>query len=105
MDVDSLVQWYFDLKPLIDKAYGELGYSDSNFTVTLQTAIDRVLDMQIPESSPELIRPSVMFKYKDQKLEKLSDADKLLLRIGKDNLLVLKSLLLKINEKIDAKKN
>ena len=99
-DSESLVNWYGELKPLIDKAYAELGYPDENFTQVLQDAITRVLDMEIPKQPIELIRPSVMYRYKDSELEALSDADKLLLRIGKENLLVLKSVLLEISEKL-----
>lgn len=100
IDSDLLVQWYVELKPLIDQAYGELGYPDEEFTEVLHTAITRVLDMEIPKEQIELVRPSVMYKFKDQDIEQLSDADKLLLRIGKDNLLVIKSVLLEINEKL-----
>lgn len=100
IDSDLLVQWYVELKPLIDQAYGELGYPDKEFTEVLHTAITRVLDMEIPKEQIELVRPSVMYKFKDQDIEQLSDADKLLLRIGKDNLLVIKSVLLEINEKL-----
>ncbi|XQW86083.1 DUF3014 domain-containing protein [Thalassotalea piscium] len=100
IDSDLLVQWYVELKPLIDEAYSELGYPDEEFTEVLHEAITRVLDMEIPKETLELERPSVMYKFKDQDIESLSDADKLLLRIGKDNLLVIKSVLLEINEKL-----
>jgi len=87
MDSDSLVQWYMEIKPLIDEAYNELGYED-DFTNTLQDAITRVLDMELPKSAMNLIRPSVMYKFADQEIEGLPQADKLLLRLGKDNLLI-----------------
>ncbi|MGB1262725.1 MAG: DUF3014 domain-containing protein [Cognaticolwellia sp.] len=100
MDSDTLVQWYLELKPLIDQAYEELGYPDDDFTQVLHDAITKVLDMEIPKNQPELARPSVMYKYKDESLESLDDAEKLLLRLGKENLLVIKSVLLEINEKL-----
>lgn len=100
MDSEMLVQWYGELKPLIDQAYAELGYPEQDFTDKLQNAITKVLDMEIPKTQPELERPSVMYKYKDESLESLDDAEKLLLRIGKENLLVIKSVMLEINEKL-----
>ncbi|AWB56933.1 DUF3014 domain-containing protein [Colwellia sp. Arc7-D] len=100
MDSEMLVQWYIELKPLIDQAYGELGYPDQDFTDKLHNAITKVLDMEIPKTQPELERPSVMYKYKDESLESLDDAEKLLLRLGKENLLVIKSVMLEINEKL-----
>ncbi|PCH95575.1 MAG: hypothetical protein COB83_08195 [Gammaproteobacteria bacterium] len=104
MDSESLVQWYSDIKPLIDEAYQELGYED-DFTNTLQDAITRVLDMELPKSSMALIQPSVMYKFANPKLEALPDTDKLLLRLGKDNLLVIKSVLLELHEKLAQQKN
>jgi hypothetical protein len=104
VDSESLVQWYLEVKPLIDEAYSELGYED-DFTNTLQDAITRVLDMELPKSSMALIQPSVMYKFANPQLEALSDADKLLLRLGKDNLLVMKSVLLELHEKLAQQQN
>lgn len=104
MDSESLVQWYSEIKPLIDEAYNELGYDD-DFTNTLQDAITRVLDMELPKSSMALIQPSVMYKFADPELEGLPDTDKLLLRLGKDNLLVMKSVLLELHEKLAQQEN
>ncbi len=100
IDTETLVQWYVEMKPLIDEAYEELGYPDDEFTDALQDAITRVLDMEIPKQPVVLTRQSVMYKYADADLEKLDDTDKLLLRLGRENLLVIKSILLEINEKL-----
>ncbi len=106
MDSESLVQWYFEIKPLIDQAYSELGYGDDDFTQTLQDAITRVLDMELPSKpSMTLVRPSVMYQFSDADLESLPESDKLLLRLGKDNLLVMKSVLLELHEKLAQQKN
>ena len=102
VDSTTLVNWYIEAKPLIDEAYGELGYEE-DFTYTLQDAIARVLDMELPKSSMAITRTSVMYKYQDPALEALADSDKLLLRIGKENLLIIKSVLLEINEKLAKK--
>lgn len=104
MDSESLVQWYSEIKPLIDEAYSELGYED-DFTSTLQDAITRVLDMELPKTSMALIQPSVMYKFADPELEALPDTDKLLLRLGKENLLVMKSVLLELHEKLAQQEN
>lgn len=95
---EKLAQWYVELKPLIAEAYEEIGYPDDNFTDTLQDAIVRVLDMELPKQDVALVRPSVMFKYADEELESLPASDKLLLRIGKDNLLIIKSFLLEFSD-------
>ena len=74
MDSNSLVQWYFEVKPLIDEAYKELGYED-DFTNTLQDAITRVLDMELPNSPMTLIQPSVTYKFSNHNLESLADTN------------------------------
>lgn len=104
VDSTTLVNWYIDMKPLIDEAYRELGYEE-DFTYTLQDAITRVLDMELPKSAMEVTRTSVMYKFQDPQLEALDDSDKLLLRIGKENLLIIKSVLLEINEKLAQRVN
>lgn len=99
VDSTTLVNWYIDMKPLVDEAYSELGYEE-DFTLTLQDAITRVLDMELPKSAMDVTRTSVMYKFQDPQLEALDDSDKLLLRLGKENLLIIKSVLLEINEKL-----
>lgn len=95
---ERLAAWYVELKPLINEAYAELGYPEQDFSETLQDAIVRVLDMELPKQDVKLVRPSVMFKFEDAELEKLPEAEKLLLRIGKDNLLIIKSFLLEFSD-------
>lgn len=100
MESETLVSLYFEVKPLVDEAYAELGYPDDDFTEVLLDAITRVLDMELPKDDLALVRPSVMYKFKSKEIESLDDTDKLLLRIGKDNLLILKSVLLEFSEKL-----
>jgi len=100
VDNDSLISWYHEIKPLIDQAYAELGYPDDDFTDVLQSAITRILDAELPKSELKIIRSSVMYKYQDPEIEALDDVDKLLLRLGKENLLIIKSALLEFSEKL-----
>jgi hypothetical protein len=46
-----------------------------------------------------------MYKFANPQLEALPASDKLLLRLGKDNLLVMKSVLLELHEKLAQQKN
>lgn len=102
VETDKLVSWYLEAKPLVDEAYAELGYPDTDFTETILVAIERVLESDIMQSTPELVRPSVMYKFADERLESMSEADKLLMRLGKDNLVMLKATLLEVDEKLKA---
>ena len=100
IDSESFAELYLEMKPLINQAYSELGYPDQDFTDVLQEAIVRVLDMELPEQEMTLVRPSVMYEFENETLESLPESDKLLLRIGRENLLVLKSVLLEFSDKI-----
>ena len=103
MDSDKLVDWYIEIKPLLNEAYAELGYPEDDFTETVQAGIARVLDAEMPKEELKIVRPSVMYKYEDEEIEALDDVDKLLLRLGKENVLVIKSILLEFSEKLDEK--
>jgi len=95
---EKLAAWYVELKPLIIEAYEELGYPEQDFTPVLQEAITRILDMEIPKEDIELVRPSVMYKFKASHIESLPETDKLLIRIGRENLLIIKSFLLEFSD-------
>ena len=86
LDVDGMAKAYRQLKPLIDKAYRELGYPDRKFDATLAKAIDRLLATPVPGETVEL-RPAVKsFRYADANLESLSPPQKQLLRLGPKNM-------------------
>lgn len=99
---ETLAIRYNEIKPLFESAYAELGYPDKSFDDVVKSCIDRVLDMPVPVSSPILIRPNVMFEYQDNNLEQLNAADKLLLRIGKENLLQLKAFALTLDNQLNS---
>ncbi|OUS25700.1 hypothetical protein A9Q98_12030 [Thalassotalea sp. 42_200_T64] len=96
----TVVETFFAIKPLFEQAYGELGYPKKDFQQVLQQALDRVLDLQVPAQQPLLNQPNVVFKYHNLQYEELSDADKLLLRLGKENLLQVKAIALEIDNQL-----
>ncbi len=100
-DPETLIAKYDEVKPLFEEAYAELGYVDKSFDDVLKVCIERVLDMPVPAQSPALVRPNVIYQYQDAELEQLSQADKLLLRIGKENLLQLKAFVLTLSNQFN----
>lgn len=95
IDVDNFVNLYSLLTPLIDEAYSEVGYPVGSFNITFDKAIDHVLETPIIHYKLEVESPSVMYKYSDKHLESLPDTQKLMLRMGPDNL---QSIQLKLSE-------
>ncbi|KZN39412.1 hypothetical protein N480_00855 [Pseudoalteromonas luteoviolacea S2607] len=86
MSTAQLVRLYEQYKPLISEAYEEIGYNGSEFDYTLQEALGELLETPIPESSLPLIQESVTYKYAYAEWEQLSDAQKLFLRMGPENM-------------------
>ncbi len=79
-----LAQYYHAWRPLLDKAYAELGNKGS-FDNRVHLAIQRILAVKSLPAEPQLVRPSVYYKYADPKLEAASDIEKLMWRLGPDN--------------------
>jgi hypothetical protein len=93
IDKAALAKFYRWSQPLWQQAYNELGNAEVAFNKVTITALDRLLSAPDIEGDIVLTRPSVMFKYADPNLEKLSDSDKLMLRLGPDNRRILKAAL------------
>ncbi|MBT4160634.1 MAG: DUF3014 domain-containing protein [Gammaproteobacteria bacterium] len=85
IDARRASEFYHLLRPLVQKAYGELGYGDRSFDDVLFEAIGRLLETPVLDGPVRLSRPVVMFKYEDEKLESLSPAQKQLIRMGPRN--------------------
>ncbi|MBQ4837089.1 MULTISPECIES: DUF3014 domain-containing protein [Pseudoalteromonas] len=86
MSTAQLVRLYEQYKPLINEAYEEIGYNGGEFDYTLQEALGELLETPIPESNLPLIQESVTYKYAYAEWEQLSDAQKLFLRMGPENM-------------------
>lgn len=86
MSTAQLVRLYEQYKPLISEAYEEIGYNGNEFDYTLQEALGELLETPIPESNLPLIQESVTYKYAYAEWEQLSDAQKLFLRMGPENM-------------------
>ena len=83
--VDKLAYYIEQWLPLFDQAYQELG-SAGNFRERALLALDQLISAEaLPQESVALVRPSVMYKYADVRLESASDIQKLMWRLGPKN--------------------
>jgi hypothetical protein len=87
LDTQKVVQTYKVLKPLFQQAYRELGYPKKDFQDTLMRAIIVLLltpavQGDIPLEEEER---GINYRFADQELEGLMDAQKHLIRMGPDN--------------------
>lgn len=96
LNTNECVSLYRELKPLIQKAYIELGYPDKDFQDTLHLAIVELLETPVVEGDIMLERKVVTYRIVDPKLEQLSAAQKHLLRMGPENVRKVQEKLLEI---------
>lgn len=85
LDTEGSVELYRQLEPLLDEAYRELGYPDTDFDDTLERAIRRLLRTPVPPEDSPLVENVRSYAYRDPTLENLTDAQKVLLRMGPEN--------------------
>ncbi len=86
LDTTGSVQLIGQLEPLFDQAYADLGYPQGNFRATLIEAIDALLAVPVRETPIELKAKITSYEFSDPKLEKLTAAQKHLLRMGPNNI-------------------
>lgn len=92
-------EYYRAWLPLLEEAYADLGKSD-NFDERVHAAIERVLAVDPLATTPELARPNVFYTYADPRLEKATDLEKLMWRLGPDNLARLQNYLREVQAQL-----
>jgi hypothetical protein len=100
IDAKTLVSFYRGLEPLFQQSYEELGQPDASFNTRLREVIEHLLQTPTPRGEIALVQPSVLYRYADERLEKLSAGQKLLIRMGVDNATVVKGKLREIQAEL-----
>ena len=100
VETQRLIDLYVRFYPLFQEAYESLGHGDDYFNDRLVEIIDHLL--AIPESVGDvaLVKPEAVYLFEDEDLEKRSAGQKLLLRIGSANALVITDKLQEIRDAI-----
>lgn len=100
IDTDVFIEQYEILKPLIANAFAEISRPDADFDNTLNDAIELIIATPIITEPIKVNSPSVAYTYADPELEALNGAQKLMLRMGPDNLIKIKKTLKRIQERL-----
>jgi hypothetical protein len=96
IDAPGAARLYGLLKPLIEEAYREIGGPERSFDATLTRAIRRLLATPIADT-PAAIEPyGATYRFADEQLEALSQAEKQLVRMGPRNARVVQAKLREI---------
>jgi hypothetical protein len=88
----KLAAYYRQWSPTLEKAYTELGM-DGNFHAHFVSLVDRALATPTLSKPPKLSQPHVLYTYSDEELEQASDLNKLMWRLGPDNMAKLQAYL------------
>jgi hypothetical protein len=86
LDARGTARLYATLKPRIQEAYQELGYSANDVDDAMKRAIAELLGTPIVEGRVAVNHPSVSYTFADSRLESLSAAQKQFLRMGPRNM-------------------
>lgn len=91
IDTPKLVALYVRFYPLFQQAYVDLGYPNGYFNDRLVEVIDDLLAAPDVQAPVKLVRPKVFYLYADPDLESRSAGQKILMRMGHDNAMRVKS--------------
>jgi hypothetical protein len=85
LDTDALVEVFDRFRPLLEEAYGLLGYEAEAMDNALIRGLDRIIDAPVVEGRIEVRKVEAVYKYEDPNLEQLPKLHKQLLRMGPTN--------------------
>jgi len=102
IDAARLVAIYVRFYPLFQRAYEELGFPNAYFNDRLVQAIDDLLAAPEPSGPIKLVQPMVLYEFADPKLEARSAGQKIMIRIGRDHAVTVKTKLREIRRLVAA---
>jgi len=98
MSTDDLIEIMNTYRSTLEAKFAEISAPNTTFNSALLKAIDELLDTPIVPLPIEVYSDSVMFKFKDDKLESLSAPQKQLIRTGPENTRRIKDVLRKLKD-------
>lgn len=103
VEPDELLEIYDTYKETIVEKYNEISRPGANFDSTLINAINELLDTPKVPVPIEVFSESVMFKFKDPRIEALSAPQKQLIRTGPENMRRIKEILRSLRDELEAR--
>ena len=100
LDAAAVAKLYRTLSPLLAEAYRDLGYPSRDFDATLARAIDELISTPIPQGEVALVPKVSSYEFADPSLEKLSPAQKHLVRMGPANARTIQRKLTEIRDEL-----
>lgn len=101
LDIGATVRLYYEMEPLLEEAYTELGDPSRTFAETLDRAVLRLLETPVPDTEPALEAHLLTYRYVDPDLESIDEASKHLMRLGPENAARVKNKLRFLRDALD----
>jgi len=96
VDAAQLVAIYVRFYPLFQRAFEDLGFPNAYFNDRLVQAIDDLLAAPELSGPIKLVQPMVLYEFADPKLEARSAGQKIMIRIGREHAVTVKTKLREI---------
>ena len=96
LDADAAVAIYRELEPAIHDARQDVAWHRGDFEDRLRQAIDHLLEVNVPAGAIEVERRTMTYAFASDEHERLSDAQRQLLRMGRENALAVQDKLREI---------
>jgi hypothetical protein len=99
---DAAVRLFQQLMPLFEDAHRQLGFPPGTFGVTMATALDNLLAVQLPDGVPAVELDVQTYLLSDPALEAWAPIEKQLLRLGPENAMRVQSKLRELRDGLVA---
>jgi hypothetical protein len=100
ISTDRLTKAYLRIYPLLEEAYREMGYPKGYFHDRMIAVLDHLLATPEIKGPIPLVKHITQYRYADPKLESLSAGQKILLRMGSENVGRVKAVLHRLREQL-----
>ena len=100
---EDLAELYVRYYPLLQQAYEELGYPSRQFHDRAMEVIAHLLETPEVRGPIRLVRPHVLYKYADPGLEARSVGQKAMIRMGPQNVAIIKAKLSELERALQAR--
>lgn len=91
IDADDAVEILRTLGPELETAQRDIAWHRGSFEDRLRQAVDHLLEVEVPGGPIEVERRTRTYSYADDRLERLSDAQRQLVRMGPANAAVIQA--------------
>ena len=103
LTTEALVAVYKHFYPLFQQQYENLGYPGKYFNDRVVEMIDHLLAAPEVREPVQLIQPGVFYEFADPELERLSAGQKIMVRMGYENMMKVKTKLREIREALTVR--